>query len=124
MIGEIIGGSERESDYAKLMNRIEELHIERLDFFRIIRQDNRTLEVVFHQITFVLGSQVDPPVYGEFKLMSLCYGFFQNLDTRKFGTCPHSGFGLGFERLLLFVTGMTNIRDVIPFPRTPRNAEF
>ena len=46
------------------------------------------------------------------------------LDTRKFGTCPHSGFGLGFERLLLFVTGMTNIRDVIPFPRTPRNAEF
>ena len=46
------------------------------------------------------------------------------LDTRKFGTCPHSGFGLGFERLLLFVTGMSNIRDVIPFPRTPRNAEF
>jgi asparaginyl-tRNA synthetase len=39
-------------------------------------------------------------------------------------TCPHSGFGLGFERLLLFVTGMTNIRDVIPFPRTPKNAEF
>lgn len=46
------------------------------------------------------------------------------LDTRRFGTAPHSGFGLGFERLLLFVTGMTNIRDVIPFPRTPRNAEF
>lgn len=46
------------------------------------------------------------------------------LDTRKFGTCPHSGFGLGFERLILFVTGMGNIRDVIPFPRTPRNAEF
>ena len=46
------------------------------------------------------------------------------LDTRKFGTCPHSGFGLGFERLLLFVTGMANIRDVIPFPRTPRNADF
>lgn len=46
------------------------------------------------------------------------------LDTRKFGTCPHSGFGLGFERLILFVTGMTNIRDVIPFPRTPKNAEF
>ena len=46
------------------------------------------------------------------------------LDTRKYGTCPHSGFGLGFERLLLFVTGMSNIRDVIPFPRTPRNAEF
>lgn len=46
------------------------------------------------------------------------------LETRQFGTCPHSGFGLGFERLLLFVTGMTNIRDVIPFPRTPKNAEF
>ncbi|HTL82932.1 MAG TPA: asparagine--tRNA ligase [Bacteroidia bacterium] len=46
------------------------------------------------------------------------------LETRKFGSCPHSGFGLGFERLLLFVTGMTNIRDVIPFPRTPKNAEF
>lgn len=46
------------------------------------------------------------------------------LETRKFGTAPHSGFGLGFERLLLFVTGMTNIRDVIPFPRTPNNCEF
>jgi asparaginyl-tRNA synthetase len=46
------------------------------------------------------------------------------IDTRRFGTCPHSGFGLGFERLLLFVTGMANIRDVIPFPRTPKNAEF
>ena len=46
------------------------------------------------------------------------------LDTRRYGSCPHSGFGLGFERLLLFVTGMSNIRDVIPFPRTPNNAEF
>jgi asparaginyl-tRNA synthetase len=46
------------------------------------------------------------------------------LDTRKFGSCPHAGFGLGFERLMLFVTGMTNIRDVMPFPRTPGNAEF
>ena len=46
------------------------------------------------------------------------------LETRKFGTVPHAGFGLGFERLLMFVTGMTNIRDVIPFPRTPNNAEF
>ena len=46
------------------------------------------------------------------------------LETRKFGTCIHSGFGLGFERLILFITGMTNIRDVIPFPRTPKNAEF
>ncbi|MEX2565692.1 MAG: amino acid--tRNA ligase-related protein, partial [Cyclobacteriaceae bacterium] len=46
------------------------------------------------------------------------------LDTRKFGTAPHAGFGLGFERLVQFVTGMGNIRDVIPFPRTPGNAEF
>jgi asparaginyl-tRNA synthetase len=46
------------------------------------------------------------------------------LDTRKFGSAPHSGFGLGFERLLLFVTGMGNIRDVIPFPRFPKNADF
>lgn len=80
-IGEIIGGSERESDYGKLVTRIEELHIPMKDMWWY-------------------------------------------LDTRKFGTCPHSGFGLGFERLLLFVTGMANIRDVIPFPRTPRNAEF
>ena len=80
-IGEIIGGSERESDYNKLMTRIEELHIPMKDMWWY-------------------------------------------LDTRKFGTCPHSGFGLGFERLLLFVTGMSNIRDVIPFPRTPRNADF
>ena len=46
------------------------------------------------------------------------------IDTRRFGSCPHSGFGLGFERLLLFITGMANIRDVIPFPRTPKNAEY
>jgi asparaginyl-tRNA synthetase len=46
------------------------------------------------------------------------------LETRKFGSVPHSGFGLGFERLMLFVTGMGNIRDVIPFPRTPKSAEF
>ena len=46
------------------------------------------------------------------------------IDTRRWGTCPHAGFGLGFERLILFVTGMQNIRDVIPFPRTPKNAEF
>lgn len=49
---------------------------------------------------------------------------FWYLDTRKFGSVPHAGFGLGLERLVLFVTGMTNIRDVIPFPRTPKNAEF
>ncbi len=80
-IGEIIGGSEREADYDKLLARINELNIPMKDMWWY-------------------------------------------LDTRKFGSCPHSGFGLGFERLLLFVTGMTNIRDVIPFPRTPRSAEF
>ena len=46
------------------------------------------------------------------------------LETRQFGSCPHSGFGLGFERLIMFVTGMKNVRDVIPFPRYPQNAEF
>jgi asparaginyl-tRNA synthetase len=80
-IGEIIGGSEREADYDKLMTRIDELGIPMKDMWWY-------------------------------------------LDTRRFGTVPHSGFGLGFERLLLFVTGMGNIRDVIPFPRTPNNAEF
>lgn len=80
-IGEIIGGSVREENYDKLMNRIHELNIPMKDMWWY-------------------------------------------LDTRKYGSCPHAGFGLGFERLLLFVTGMANIRDVIPFPRTPRNAEF
>lgn len=80
-IGEIIGGSEREENYDKLLSRIEELGIPMKDMWWY-------------------------------------------LDTRKYGTCPHSGFGLGFERLLLFVTGMANIRDVIPFPRTPGKAEF
>ena len=46
------------------------------------------------------------------------------LDTRRYGTNPHAGFGLGFERLVMFITGMSNIRDVIPFPRTPKNCEF
>lgn len=80
-IGEIIGGSEREENYDKLMARINELNIPMKDMWWY-------------------------------------------LDTRKFGTCPHSGFGLGFERLILFVTGMQNIRDVIPFPRTPKSADF
>jgi asparaginyl-tRNA synthetase len=46
------------------------------------------------------------------------------LDSRRFGTAPHAGFGLGFERMVLFITGMSNIRDVIPFPRTPKNVSF
>jgi asparaginyl-tRNA synthetase len=80
-IGEIIGGSQREEQYDRLLSRIKELKLQEKDFWWY-------------------------------------------LDTRKFGSAPHSGFGLGFERLILFVTGMSNIRDVIPFPRTPRNAEF
>ena len=80
-IGEIIGGSQREDNYDKLMARINEVGID---------PDN----------------------------------IWWYLETRKFGSAPHSGFGLGFERLVLFVTGMTNIRDVIPFPRTPKNADF
>ena len=80
-IGEIIGGSVREENYDKLMNRINELSIPMKDMWWY-------------------------------------------LDTRRYGSCPHAGFGLGFERLILFVTGMANIRDVIPFPRTPKTAEF
>lgn len=80
-IGEIIGGSERESNLEKLLARMDEIGI----------------------------PQAEMQWY---------------LDTRRFGTAPHSGFGLGFERLILFVTGMANIRDVIPFPRTPGNASF
>ena len=80
-IGEIIGGSQREEDYDKLLKRIKEMGIP----------------------------------------MESMWWY---LETRQFGTVPHSGFGLGFERLMLFVTGMGNIRDVIPFPRTPQNAEF
>jgi asparaginyl-tRNA synthetase len=80
-IGEIIGGSQREENYEKLVNRIRELKLPEKDLWWYI-------------------------------------------ETRKFGTAPHSGFGLDFERLIQFITGMSNIRDVIPFPRTPKNAEF
>jgi asparaginyl-tRNA synthetase len=80
-IGEVVGGSQREENLARLRARIQELRIPEKDVWWY-------------------------------------------LDTRRFGTVPHSGFGLGFERLIQFVTGMPNIRDVIPFPRTPKNAEF
>lgn len=80
-IGEIIGGSQREENYDKLMKRVNDLHLPEKELWWY-------------------------------------------LDLRKFGTAPHSGFGLGFERLILFVTGMTNIRDVIAYPRYPGNAEF
>lgn len=80
-IGEVIGGSQREERYDKLLQRMNEMNIpkEEMEWY---------------------------------------------LDTRRFGTVVHSGFGLGFERMVLFVTGMSNIRDVIPFPRTPKSAKF
>lgn len=80
-IGEIVGGSQREENYDKLVSRMEEMHlpVEEMSWY---------------------------------------------LDTRRYGSAPHAGFGLGFERLVLFASGMGNIRDVIPFPRTPKNAEF
>ncbi len=80
-IGEIIGGSQREEDYSKLLNRMKEL---------------------------------DMPLDS--------YDWY--LDLRKYGSCNHAGFGLGFERAIMYLTGMQNIRDVIPFPRTPKNCEF
>ena len=80
-IGEIVGGSQREEDYDKLVGRMKEMGIPEEEMWWY-------------------------------------------LDTRRFGSVPHSGFGLGFERMILFITGMGNIRDVIPFPRTPKNAEF
>lgn len=80
-IGEIIGGSQREEDYDKLLSRMKELNMD-----------------------------ID------------CYNWY--LDLRKYGSVEHSGFGLGFERAIMYLTGMQNIRDVIPFPRTPKNCDF
>ncbi|MBD0400467.1 asparagine--tRNA ligase [Flammeovirga sp. EKP202] len=80
-IGEIIGGSQREESYDKLLTRMNEMGVPQEELWWY-------------------------------------------LELRKFGTAPHSGFGLGFERIVLFVTGMGNIRDVIPFPRAPKSAEF
>lgn len=79
--GELMGGSQREEDYEKLLNRMKEMHVnpEELDWY---------------------------------------------LNLRKYGTCVHSGFGMGFERLLIYLTGVDNIRDVIPYPRTPKTCEF
>ena len=86
-------------------------------------------DVLFPQIGEIIGGSVREESYE--KLMAEINSrqmdtktLWWYLDTRKYGSCPHAGFGLGFERLILFVTGMQNIRDVIPFPRTPKNAEF
>ncbi len=86
-------------------------------------------DVLFPQIGEIIGGSVREESYekllGEIDRRGVpMKDMWWYLDTRKFGTCPHGGFGLGFERLILFVTGMQNIRDVIPFPRTPKTAEF
>mgnify|MGYP002578414162 FL=1 len=101
-------------------------------FYMKMNEDGRTVQgtdVLFPQIGEIIGGSVREESYD--KLMAQITernipmkDMWWYLDTRRFGTVPHSGFGLGFERLLLFVTGMTNIRDVIPFPRTPKNADF
>lgn len=89
----------------------------------------RAMDVLFPKIGEIIGGSEREADYDKLKtrieeLHIPMKDMWWYLDTRKFGTVPHSGFGLGFERLLLFVTGMANIRDVIPFPRYPKNAEF
>ncbi len=89
----------------------------------------RAMDVLFPRIGEIIGGSQREEIYEKLeqrmKEMSIPEKeMWWYLETRKFGTVPHSGFGLGFERLILFVTGMANIRDVIPFPRTPKNAEF
>ena len=101
-------------------------------FYMKLNEDGKTVQgtdVLFPQIGEIIGGSVREENYD--KLMTRIEemnipmkDMWWYLDTRRFGTVPHAGFGLGFERLLLFVTGMTNIRDVIPFPRTPNNCEF
>jgi asparaginyl-tRNA synthetase len=89
----------------------------------------RAMDVLFPKIGEIIGGSQREEDYEKLKNRAAEMGvptkdIWWYLDTRRFGTAPHSGFGLGFERLMLFVTGMANIRDVIPFPRTPNNAEF
>ncbi len=89
----------------------------------------RAMDVLFPKIGEIIGGsqreEIFDKLYSRIKEMNIPEEeLWWYLDTRKYGTAPHSGFGLGFERLLLFVTGMSNIRDVIPFPRTPKSADF
>ena len=89
----------------------------------------RAMDVLFPKIGEIIGGSQREENYDKLRERAAEMGVPEKdiwwyLETRKFGTAPHAGFGLGFERLLLFVTGMGNIRDVIPFPRTPNNAEF
>ncbi len=101
-------------------------------FYMKINQDGKTVQgtdVLFPHIGEIIGGSVREEDYGklsaEIESRNIpMKDMWWYLDTRKYGSCPHGGFGLGFERLILFVTGMSNIRDVIPYPRTPKNAEF
>ena len=101
-------------------------------FYMKQNEDGRTvraMDVLFPKIGEIIGGSEREANYGKLRARVRELGMNEKdvwwyLDTRRWGSAPHSGFGLGFERLLLFVTGMTNIRDVIPFPRYPRNAEF
>ena len=101
-------------------------------FYMKINDDDRTVQgtdVLFPQIGEIIGGSVREENYdkliGEINRRNIpMKDMWWYLDTRKYGSCPHGGFGLGFERLILFVTGMQNMRDVIPFPRTPKTAEF
>ena len=101
-------------------------------FYMKQNEDGKTVQgtdVLFPQIGEIIGGSVREESYEKLTRRMNELGMDLSsmdwyLDTRRFGTCPHAGFGLGFERLMLFVTGMANIRDVIPFPRTPKTAEF
>ena len=101
-------------------------------FYMKQNEDGKTvhaMDVLFPKIGEIIGGSEREADLGKLEKRIAELGMSRNnlewyIDTRRFGSCPHSGFGLGFERLLLFITGMSNIRDVIPFPRTPKNAEF
>ena len=101
-------------------------------FYMKINEDNKTVQgtdVLFPQIGEIIGGSVREEsldkLNAEIERRDIpMKDMWWYLDTRRFGAAPHAGFGLGFERLMLFVTGMQNIRDVIPFPRTPKTAEF
>ena len=101
-------------------------------FYMKLNDDGKTvraMDVLFPKIGEIIGGSEREENYDKLQsrieeLDIPMKDMWWYLDTRRFGTVPHAGFGLGFERLVLFVTGMTNIRDVIPFPRTPNNAEF
>ncbi len=101
-------------------------------FYMKLAEDGKTvkaMDVLFPGIGEIIGGSQREEDHDKLLMRIREMGIHEKdvwwyLETRKYGTCPHAGFGLGFERLILFVTGMGNIRDVIPFPRTPKNAEF